>query len=227
VAVLGSRRRPVLAFAPTELGFRDAEHAGQLGMPCGCTVAVHAVLTTQGITEEQNLANLFRTNTAEQAALNARCVEQLALYHERRLSRMPPAAAPVPSRATAAEDGADAAALLARARTLLRTAADGKNVDLLHTVSALTRRLGGGRLTLCANGSDRTSMALTLEHGELLQMHGLDGAAAAAAVATMRRAGVRRENAARAHGGGRTFGFNVLQTQMLPEAYRPPHGSSS
>ena len=78
---------------------------------------------------------------------------------------------------------------------------------------------------MCPTGRDRTAMSLTFEHGLLLQEHGLDEAAASAAVATMRRSGTRRENAAR-NGGGRTFGFNQLQQGLLPEAYRPPAGSS-
>ena len=79
---------------------------------------------------------------------------------------------------------------------------------------------------MCPTGRDRTAMGVTLEHGLLLQEHGLDEAASRAAVATMRRSGVRRENAAR-NGGGRVYHFNGLQASMLPEEYRPPAGSSA
>ena len=115
--------------------------------------------------------------------------------------------------------------MLSHARSLLRAPPDPKNVELLHTIASLTRLLGGGRVTLCSNGRDRASLSLTLEHGQLLQEHGLGEAESAAAVATMRRAGVRRENAAR-NGGGRVYAFNMLQASMLPEAYRPPPGTA-
>ena len=210
--------------------FRDGSHAASLGLPCGSSVGVQPTLATQGVTEEQSLANLFRTNTDEQSQINSKCVEQLALYHEKRL------ATPTTTTAAASSKADDDArvkcgVLLARARGLLRNPPDAKNVELLQTVSALARLLGGGRITLCSNGRDRTSMRLTNEHGQLLQdYHGLDEAAATALVAAMRRSGARRENAARNPTGsvatGRAYGFNLLQASMMPEALRPPAGST-
>jgi hypothetical protein len=47
----------------------------------------------------------------------------------------------------------------------------------------------------------------------------------AGAVQTMRRRGVRRENV-RLNTSRRLYAFNMLQRQMLPEAYRPPEGSA-
>lgn len=254
VSVRGARHCPVLTFTLSELGFRDSLHATALGLPCGSLVNVHSTLATQGINDEQTLANLLRTNTVGQAQLNARCVEQLAAYHERRVelftskpvSAGDGAAALLSPRQRAeksasvlknieaternAADGplrqsARIGVLLSHARSLLRTPPEDKNVELLTTISSLTRLLGGGRFTMCPSGCDRTAMSVTLEHGQLLQEHGLDEAAASVSVATMRRSGVRRENAAR-NGGTRTYGFNVLQTSMLPKAYRPPSGSS-
>ena len=43
----------------------------------------------------------------------------------------------------------------------------------------------------------------------------------------MRRRGVCRQGAARSGGGVCTFGFNLLQVNMLPEPYRPPEGSAA
>ena len=242
----------MLAFTVSELGFRDAAHAATLGLPCGSLVSVHSTLVTQGINDEQSLANLLRTNTAEQAQLNARCVEQLAAYHERRVELFARsaegvddgAAALLSPRQRAASNTATPVAtdtkgggdgplrqrarigvLLSHARGLLRSPPEGKNIELLQAVSSLTRLLGGGRLTMCEGGRDRTAMSLTLEHGQLLQEHGLADDAASAAVAMMRGSGVQREAAAR-NGGGRTYAFNLLQASMLPEGYRPPPGSS-
>ena len=244
------------------------------------------MLSTQGINEEQSLANLLRTHTAEQSQLNSRAIEQLSAYHEQRLALLSPAgvaAAGVAAAGVAAGlDGgggsggggggagggasaSDAASsysslaaaaaattttralqqrvrigsLLSHARALLRSPPDAKNVDLLRTLSTLARLLGGGRLTLCASGRDRTLMSLTLEQGRLLTEHGLAEARLPAAVELLRRGGLSRECAARCSGGGfggggggdggggeRLYGFNGIQLSMLPEAYRPPDGTS-
>ena len=90
VTVGGGRLQPVLSFHLRELGLRDVAHAAQLGIAVGCRVAVHATLATQGISDEQTFANLFGTNTAEQSQLNARCIERLAAYHERRSAHLLP-----------------------------------------------------------------------------------------------------------------------------------------
>ena len=109
---------------------------------------------------------------------------------------------------------------------LVREPAEGKNVALLEVSAETARLLGGGRVTMCKSGKDRTSMSVTLEHGRLLHaQHGLGAAQLADAVHTMRRRGVRRENV-RLNTGRRLYAFNWLQQSMLPEAYRPPKGSA-
>ena len=211
--------------------------AAKLGLPCDVMVRVHCVLATQGISEEQTFANLFQTNTAEQERLNARCVEQLSAYHEQRTAllspRKPPdASAPRSPGATGTTDeaprdpqAARVGALLVHARNLIRSPPDAKNVQLLHAVASLTRLLGGGRITVDDDGRDRAAMSLTLEHGRLLQAHGLSPLEAEAAVRLMRRHGVRRDNARR-NGEARLFDFNGVQLRMLPEGYAPPEGSA-
>jgi hypothetical protein len=96
----------------------------------------------------------------------------------------------------------------------------------LQTVALLTRVLSGGRVTMCKSGKDRTSMAVTLEHGALLQEHGMAPAQCARAVHTMRRRGVRRENV-RLNTQRRLYAFNMVQRMALPEAYHPPEGSAA
>ena len=109
------------------------------------------------------------------------------------------------------------------ARALLQSPPGPKNTQLLHTTARVARLLCGGRATLCSNGRDRTAMSLTLEHGMLLvSEHGVAEEELMDAVTTMRRAGVRRENAAWFTGGSRRFGFNSLQASMLPAEYQPP-----
>ena len=117
-------------------------------------------------------------------------------------------------------------AMLASLHGLLRRPAEQKNIELLELTSELTRALGGGRVTMCKSGKDRTSMSLTLEHGRLLHaQHRLDAALVAKAVHVMRRRGVRRENV-RLNTAKRLYAFNWLQQSMLPEPYRPPDGSA-
>ena len=123
--------------------------------------------------------------------------------------------------------------LLARLRALqyelaklVREPPEGKNVMLLGVAAELTRLLGGGRLTMCKSGKDRTAMSITLEHGRLLHgQHGLNAQVAAEAVQTMRRRGVRRENV-RFNTSRRLYAFNWLQQMALPEPFRPPAGSA-
>lgn len=213
---------PVLCFAPRELGFRDAARASAAGLKPGVMLRVRPILLSQGINEEQSVANLMQTHTAEQTALNERALAQLselqaaaeALARARGEACFPP------------ELLRQQRELLVRARQLLSSPPDPKNVGLLHATAALTRLLDGGRATLCKSGKDRTAMSITLEHTLLLQRaHGLSEHLASAALTAMRRHGVRRENV-RQNTNKRVFAFNWMQQRMLPEAYRPPDGSA-
>ena len=68
---------PVLCFAPRELGFRDATRASAAGLKPGVMVRVRPILLSQGINEEQSVANLMQTHTAEQTALNEKALNEL------------------------------------------------------------------------------------------------------------------------------------------------------
>lgn len=239
VQLRGGRHCPTLCFAPSELGFADARAAEELGLQSGHAVAVVAVLATQGINEEQAVANFLRTNTHEQHQLNLAALAALAEY-QRACSALaqqglqngvaagmghlspaaPPPASPASGRAHRQQQ------LLSQARQLLEAPPAAKNVAFLQTVALLTRVLSGGRVTMCKSGKDRTSMAVTLEHGALLQEHGMAPAQCARAVHTMRRRGVRRENV-RLNTQRRLYAFNMVQRMALPEAYHPPEGSAA
>jgi hypothetical protein len=80
VSVRGGVHTPTLCFAPRELGFRDAAHASAEGLVAGVLVRVHPVLFTQGINEEQSMANLMHTHTAEQAEINEHGLRQLHTF---------------------------------------------------------------------------------------------------------------------------------------------------
>ena len=125
------------------------------------------------------LANLFRTNTDEQSQINSKCVEQLALYREapRHANDNDCSSKQQGGRRREGEMWRAARACAWDCFATLRTR---RTSSFFQTVSALARLLGGGRITLCSNGRDRTSMRLTNEHGQLLQdYHGLDEAAVA------------------------------------------------
>ena len=262
----GGRLAPTLCFTPAELGFADVTAARSLGLEPGVPIGVVPCLATQGINEEQTIANFLRTHTHEQTQLNLRALATLAEYQHRCASlekadaagkAAAPAAAPAaaatfakrPNGAKAAGDKADKAGarraeassataaaatrrlqrqreLLAEARRLLETPPESKNVGFLHTVALLTRLMSGARVTMCKSGKDRTAMAVTLEHGLLLQEHGMVPELATHAVGIMRRRGVRRHNVL-LNTKRRTYAFNWMQQQALPEGYCPPEGSAT
>ena len=218
----GDERMPILCFSPQELGFRNAEDAASVGFNSGELVRVFPVLFTQGINEEQNVANLMHTNTDEQAEINKRAFVQLSNFvasFENFSSERPGAAV-----------GHDVLqrqkAVLERARRSLCQPAHIKNVEMLQACALLTRLLGGGRVIMCKSGKDRTAMALTLENSNLLvSEHGLDNESGRRVLDATRRHGVRRENVRR-NICRRTYAFNWVQQRMLPEDYRPPLGAA-
>ena len=215
IAIKGSRRSPILEMSAEALGFRDAAHAAAMGLPPGTRIPVRAVLFTQGINEDQSMASVMRTHTSDQQAINQIATRRVRAY-----------VAAAARMATGAAYASEATHLLEKLDSAVRLPAETKNVAILEHAAALTRRLGGGRVTMCKSGKDRTSMSLTLEHGRLLHAcHGLPARMAPAAVHTMRRRGVRRDNV-QFNTSKRLYAFNWLQQTMLPEPYRPPEGSA-
>ena len=103
-----------------------------------------------------------------------------------------------------------------------------KNFQILVGSSDLILDLGGGRITCCKSGKDRTAMSITLEQARILRDKyrvGVGGEDEVKkymlTVDMMRRHGVRIANA-RKNTGKALFAFNLFQRQMLPELYRPP-----
>ena len=220
VSLRGGRHHPTLCFTPAELGFANAGAAAALGLEIGAEIAVVPVLATQGINEEQSVANFLRTHTAEQARLNVAALATLTEY-QHKCAALPSAAGGAaaapglgPRRSAGSSTNGSSARpeaeseakrrnlvshrqrqMLDEARGLLESPPEAKNVVFLQRVALLTRAMSGGRVTMCKSGKDRTSMSVTLEHGRLLQeQHGMALAQLARAVHTMRRRGVRREN---------------------------------
>lgn len=96
---------------------------------------------------------------------------------------------------------------------------------MLWTAADCSRLLGGGRVTFCKSGKDRTSMSVTLEATRLLcRNHGMDASSSSAVTNMMRLHGVRRSNVYK-NTDAFSYAFNNLQVRSLPAPYRPPAGS--
>merc|ERR1711871_960571 len=102
-----------------------------------------------------------------------------------------------------------------------------KNVTVLHTSSDFCRHLGGGRITCCKSGKDRTGMSVTLENCRLIGEDlgdRFDTEYFNEFVSATRGRGVRIRNCEK-NIGKRKYCFNRLQNSMLPRAYQCPAGS--
>jgi hypothetical protein len=102
------------------------------------------------------------------------------------------------------------------------------NYEILNLAGRMTREVGGGRITCCKSGKDRTGMSTTLEFARILRDHYYIGIPLEEkhrdylyALRMMRIYGVRL-SIARKNIGTPTFAFNGLQRKMLPIEYRPP-----
>jgi hypothetical protein len=103
-----------------------------------------------------------------------------------------------------------------------------KNHQVLIQAADLVSDLGGGRITCCKSGKDRTAMSCTMEQARVLRdRHAVgiykndESKKFLIGIEMMRKHGVRIANA-RKNTGKSVFAFNVFQRQMLPDLYRPP-----
>ena len=101
-----------------------------------------------------------------------------------------------------------------------------KDTDVIALTERLVRALGGGRITSCKSGKDRTSMAVTAEQVRMLHArHGVSEGEANELLDAMRSHGVRWLNMRKNMGAFGTYAFNWLQQRLLPEGYRAPKGT--
>lgn len=193
----------------------------------GASVAVTTCIFTQGINEMQSVAN-FLGKSGYQKQINELSLKRLSGYVDSYLGAVEKGMSSGISRDEAEADLRQIATEVAREDK-------SKNTDVVQLSSALTRKLRGGRVTLCKSGKDRTSMSVTLEQaqairGDVFSSSGVGGAEdhrRTIEVANLaRRHGVRRENVARNVGGRKgLYAFNKLQHMMLPSEYQPPEGT--
>lgn len=180
---------------------------------CGQYMGVVPVLFTQGINEQQTMANRSHaTDLRVQTHINKSSLETLTAYF---------------IRYTAGGYGGDARAELEAEFANVNQAvrAEGnftKNVRILHETADFTRKLGAGRVTSCKSAKDRTSMAVTWEQARQLgRDFDLSERLISEITREMRICGVRRENAFK-NIGQRLFAFNAIQRKLLPKEYRNP-----
>jgi len=100
-----------------------------------------------------------------------------------------------------------------------------KNVDIFPLAEKICRRAYGIRVTGCKSAKDRTSMAFTLEQGQLLlnnhhlHIHDLQDV-----LNQFRRNGTSIENAL-GNTGIKAYAFSYLQLLTFPEYYRAQPGT--
>jgi len=192
-------------------------------LKCGGLIDVTGVLFTQGINEQQTMAN-FLGESALQDIINRQSYPLLQSYFQKYSEW-------VRSNAKLAEsqdiDRLSKNLEVIEAMSNKRSLRTSKNTELLPCVADFCRAINGGRCTSCKSGKDRTAMSVTWEEARILnEHHGLPEAAKAGAMHAMRDAGVRRFNVIK-NTGECWYAFNPFQHQMLPEVYRAPRSSRS
>ena len=191
---------------------------------------VTGILFTQGINEQQTMANVLG-EAALQDSVNRSAfpvLEQYFLsYAEWR--RLAAAGARPADAAQAERDLAALAQQLAQIGRMAhkRSLRTSKNTRLLPCVADLCRALRAGRCTSCKSGKDRTAMSVTWEQARVLTAaHGLPEAALPDVLRVLREAGVRRFNVIK-NTGGCWYAFTPIQHKLLPAVYRAPRASRS
>ena len=99
-----------------------------------------------------------------------------------------------------------------------------KNVEMLLEAERICVLLNGLRVTFCKSGKDRTGMAVTLEQARILGERFSCGNTHAR---LQRDANIMREYGCRVlvaekNIGRKVYSINSLQTQFIPQLYRPP-----
>ncbi|KAA0158519.1 hypothetical protein FNF27_02037 [Cafeteria roenbergensis] len=175
-------------------------------------VPIVPVLFTQGINEQQSLANMSGVPSRHQRDINLEALFRLRQYCLL-VGRQ--------ALGTAARKLDRDMANLARLVQQETETAD-KRPRILHVAADITRMLQGLRVTFCKSGKDRTSMGVTLEEARILTLrHDLSPHQLGEAASLLRKHGVRLE-VCRKNVGAPQYAFNRIQTRWLPSEYKPP-----
>ncbi|CCI39557.1 unnamed protein product [Albugo candida] len=178
---------------------------------------LRAVLFTQGINENQSLANIIKSSAVKlQEKINQENLLELRYIYirYRRLHDD-----------TSAHSFQAMDLLLSRIQKHVATSSNHyrKTFDLLIDTSDFCRELGAARVTSCKSGKDRTAMSVTMEQTRICEKE-LHAVNPKLLCHNMRLYGVRRKNVFM-NIGTWSFAFNEMQRKLLPDCYKPPAGS--
>eukprot|EP01102_Stenamoeba_stenopodia_P017286 TRINITY_DN6173_c0_g1_i2.p1 TRINITY_DN6173_c0_g1~~TRINITY_DN6173_c0_g1_i2.p1 ORF type:complete len:258 (+),score=55.13 TRINITY_DN6173_c0_g1_i2:158-931(+) len=184
----------------------------------GQLIEVFPVLFTQGINEQQTIANTIG-DTSLQETINNENYPLLESYYE--MYKM------FISKRVGKEGFEKLRGLEKRLDSLdytIKHPKKKKEINIINKASKITRALNGGRATSCKSAKDRTAMSITLEQARILRSEHQLKEDIIEVANEMRTRGTRRENAWKNVGKDR-YAFNALQNLLLPEMYRAPSGT--
>nr|CCA17621.1 type II inositol3 putative [Albugo laibachii Nc14] len=188
-----------------------------LDLTQGSSFRIRAVLFTQGINENQSLANAIKSSAVKlQDKINRENLLELR-YIYLRYCRLHGHSSTKPLQTL---DG-----LLNRIEKHVATSSNHykKTFDLLIDTSDFCRELGAARVTSCKSGKDRTAMSVTMEQTRICEKE-LNAVNSKMLCHNMRLYGVRRKNVFM-NIGAWSYAFNEVQRKLLPDCYKPPTGS--
>ncbi|CAE7328678.1 INPP4A, partial [Symbiodinium sp. KB8] len=175
-------------------------------------VQVVPVMFTQGINEQQTLANAGWGAASVQRVVNIDGYCRLKSFAKQH--------AAMALGSTTQKLWQDLRTLWYEVQREVRR--PGKHVGVLTVAADITRMLHGARITCCKSGKDRTAMSVTYEQARILhQRHGLPRNLLLPSANLMRQHGVRLPIAHK-NVGSPLYAFNSLQVRMLPSEYKPP-----
>jgi len=170
--------------------------------------------------QKRNLNPLYKGGAEFQFNVNRYGLSFFEAYLER-------AAAVCSNSTDPALDGARAA-VAALGAAVAAQDLTAKNTAVLTSAEAACEALGGGRVTFCKSGKDRTAMALTLEQTQLLGAHNFGGgqklfedSGERMRLTNLLRVGTRL-SIAQKNIGKPKYSFNALQRRFMPKEYQAP-----
>jgi len=185
----------------------------------GKMIKVVPVLFTIGINEEATMAEKFG-DTSLQELINVESMSGLNAYYEKFLEVLGDDA----EICSGPNSGLTLGELMRHLHHNV-LANKSKNVDILHLAGQACREMNGLKFTSCKSAKDRTSMAVTLQQCQILQLHhDLLPKLFLNALDCMRQEGTRLVNVEK-NVGFRKYAFNRFKLMTMPKLYRPPHGT--
>ncbi|RHZ16905.1 hypothetical protein DYB37_001080 [Aphanomyces astaci] len=216
------RRVPGQA-APVSLSPSSCSSVDHLAVGTRLDIAVVPVLFNQGMNELQTVANTVgRSQLQEDINVESSIVLEAYL--------------------TAVSTSPDVLRAWEGVKGKIQQAKAEKVMDIVATTSWIARQVGGGRVTCCKSGKDRTAMSVTLEEATWMADHAATTISSSSSshidmdqasrqggwtvewTQLLRTYGVRRENA-RKNIGKAQYAFNTWQNYLLPSEYKCPPGT--